>query len=443
MHRWGNEHRCRARHATGLRSAMRSSVLLLMVSLSLTPVATASAAPDHSATLDQASPSFSWEGTGSGVSDPTSEVGQPVLRCTGEVPFRCRYVLLRVEAAGDLAITLDSEDGAEVSDPTRTCALILVEPCVTTGDVDGHLYSSTAAGEPMGANLARECVTTRVSESCRVPVQPGWYVLEVQFFNSVDARYAGKVELTVDPQAPPAPSEPQVLTADGCRFTLYYFRDSAERLRPRVPQGFHLRAYPGGQGVAPGSATIAAAAYRCDRIEVPGAAPAPATFTVLSVVVTPVEGTSEGPATSDFYVQWIHSDHPRLAALLAERGLPAQHVPGMRFDRLALSLAVRTSVPWAASPYELRTNGYHEDMFHPHRNTFLHAKDGRVAVMDFLTQKARDRFCFQLSDERDAGCGGFTGRAGTPVAEFFGAASRTPQNAWDHDPIGRSWFILR
>jgi hypothetical protein len=87
------------------------AVAILAGGLALTPAA--SADPDHRATLGSDSPTFTWEGWGSGAPDSLDSG----LRCTG-APFECDYVLLDVETAGELTLTLDGGEGNEVDDPT-------------------------------------------------------------------------------------------------------------------------------------------------------------------------------------------------------------------------------------------------------------------------------------------------------------------------------------
>jgi hypothetical protein len=160
--------------------------------------------------------------------------------------------------------------------------------------------------------------------------------------------------------------------------------------------------------------------------------------------VYPPDGVDEGPAASDFYVLWVHADNAALVDLLASRGMPAHHVPGMTFEKPLLSLGVRVAVPWSAGAFELGATGYHQDVVHAHDNTFVHVtEDGHAVRMDFLTSRARDHYCFQVSDDHDVQCGHLDAAEGSPVAGFFGHSHRTAHNAWDHDPLQRSWFVLQ
>jgi hypothetical protein len=166
-------------------------------------------------------------------------------------------------------------------------------------------------------------------------------------------------------------------------------------------------------------------------------------------------------------VLWVHANNPQLVELLASRGMPAYHVPGMLFEKPLQSLAVRVAVPWSPGTYELATTGFEQDLFHDHDNTYLHvAADGRrchgdgakprrrdgakhprrecLVRMDFSTRQARDHFCSLPSDDHHAvECGKLTAQAGTPVASFFGAADRTADTVWEHEPLERSWLVLQ
>lgn len=404
---------------------------LLTLALVLLPAAVASAAPDFNATLSGASPRFTWESTGTGVPD----LSGGSARCTG-APFTCEYVLFDVRVPGELTLTLDME--AACSD----------SPCSGVNDINGNLYRSNAAGEPQsGIVLTRGCATNSSTvQTCRAAVAPGFYVFEIEYWMALEARYLGTAELAPGP-APPV--DETVIALEGCNFTLYYFKDSAERVRPYVPPGYRVRPYsPFGPWVADteGSATIAAAAYDCDRIGVPGSPTAPGIVTLLSVLVyTPQaeEEVFEGPARSDFYALWIHASNPHLTELLASGGIPAHLVPDMSFEKLAQSLAVRVVVPWSLGSYELGATGFGQDILHSHANSYWHdAADSRLARLDFVTTGARDQYCTQQSDDHAIQCGTLTAQAGTPVASLFGGAQRSADNAWDHDPLQRAEFHL-
>jgi hypothetical protein len=435
--------------------------------------------PHRTATLNRANPKFTWEGSGSGVADSASSellYGQPPpLRCT-DTPFRCEHILLLVEKAGELTLTLNVTD----SDATSQVA--------SGKDLDAYLYRSNPAGDQVGQTLTRDCLRPSASETCKVALGPGFYLVEVEYHKALEAHYTGTVELAVAPG--PRAAQPQMVTVEDCNFTLYYFKDSAERLQALVPPGYRVRPYqpypayslitvpptgpvPGTGPIPPqpevkGSATIAAAAYDCERIEVPGSAPAPGIFTVLSVLVYPPDGAVEGADSSDYYVLGIHADNRDLVKLLASHGMPASLVPGMVFEKPLQSLGVHVKVPWSRGAYELATTGFEQDFFHSHDNTYVHVtseggdcrgdrakprRGGCVVRLDFITNRTRDQFCSQPSDQHEVlaptgdhhavECGELTAEAGTPVASLFGAPDRHADSAWDHEPLERSWFVLQ
>jgi len=411
----------------------------------------ASAEPDHTATLNRGNPKFTWEGSGSGVSDPSGGL----FRCT-DAPFNCDHILLNVEAAGELTLTLDG-DGV-VDDPTgQVCGSLW--GCKE--DIDGYLYRTNAAGEPAGATVITGCASISSKESCTGTVWPGLYLVEVEYYDALDVQYVGT--LVLDADAPIPSAEPRLIPLEGCRFTLYYFKDTAERVQALVPPGYRLRpAYGDFAGFIEGSATLAAAAYACDRIEVPGSSPAPGIFTVLSVLVEPPDQpyNFQEPPQSDFYVLGIHANNSRLVKLLASRGMPAYLVPGMTFEKPLQSLALRVEVPWSSGPYELATSGVGPGLFHTHDNSYWHDagnarscpgdganvhRPGCVVRMDFQTHTVRDQVCLFDSDDHHTGleCGKLTAEEGTPVAGFFGGSDRNADLAWDHDPIERSWLVLQ
>ena len=387
-------------------------------------VPSASAAPDREATVSATAATYEWDGgplTGYFV---TNFIGSGE-NCTKP---RCDATLIKVDipagSTGDLKVDIGDFD--------------------SEWDLDLYVFASDAQGRPLkplgvGERPAGEPETSTVSRAA-----PGYYLIQVVGWNAAGAFYKGKVNLSgVGPASAPAPQEIKV---EGCNFTLYHFKDSAERLQAYVPPGYRVYPYQpylaGTGGGEKGTATVAAAVYDCDRVEVPGSSPAPGIFSLLSVVVYSAEGAIEGPATADFYVLWVHADNPPLVELLASAGMPAYLVPGMLFEKPAQSLAVRAEVPWSQGAYELETSGALQDPFHRHANSYWHnAADGRIARLDFVTNPARDQYCSERSPD-DAPCGKLTAQAGTPVAAFFGAPERTPDIAWDHDPVPRAWFDL-
>ena len=99
-----------------MRTAI-SRLAALTAVLALVPAASALAAPpDKQATLNSATPSYSWSATGTGAV-VTSTVGNKV-GCN-PVLFTCDFVLLKTEVPGDL--TRDHRLGRQDAASTSTC----------------------------------------------------------------------------------------------------------------------------------------------------------------------------------------------------------------------------------------------------------------------------------------------------------------------------------
>ena len=127
---------------------MRKRLLLLALTLSLIPTATASAQVDFNGTLDAQTPKFTWESSGSGIPYLLG-AQRTVQQCTGfPRGTDCDRILLNVGTAAELQITLESPEGEEgptvPGDPG---------PFLSFQDVDGWLYKSNAAGEQQGQTL--------------------------------------------------------------------------------------------------------------------------------------------------------------------------------------------------------------------------------------------------------------------------------------------------
>ena len=194
---------------------------VLAIALTLAGAASAHAQePAFTGTLSAATPKFTWESSGSGAPDPTSLIGETAFRCSGD-PFHCEYILFKVESAGELALTIDNPDGVPIEED-NVCG----GPCASLQDLDAYLYKSDATGAPQGDTLTNgdaeagepDCATSFPYESCKVKVQPGFYVLEVEYYSALEAAYTGTAELlgavapaapADTPAAPPAQGEPQ------------------------------------------------------------------------------------------------------------------------------------------------------------------------------------------------------------------------------------------
>src|SRR5688572_31907662 len=139
-------------------------LLLLAAGLLLVPAASARAQADFTGTLNGSTPKFAWESSGSGAPEPSGQA-----RCSNEL-FHCEYVLLKVESAGELALSLESPEGQSAQGVPMVCE---DSPCASFQDVDGYLYKSDASGTPEGDTMTDgdaeagepDCSTSFASES--------------------------------------------------------------------------------------------------------------------------------------------------------------------------------------------------------------------------------------------------------------------------------------
>ena len=196
--------------------------LILALAL-LAPAASAHAQePAFKGTLNASTPKFTWESSGTGA--PGGDLVTD-LHCLGG-PWHCEYVLFNVEAAGELALNLESSEAEAAQGVPLVCE---DTPCASYQDVDGNLYKSDASGAKQGDSLTNgdadagepDCATSFPSETCKLKVQPGFYVLEVTYYAAVEAPLKGTAELigaaapaapvTETPASPPS-SEPQPQT---------------------------------------------------------------------------------------------------------------------------------------------------------------------------------------------------------------------------------------
>ena len=126
-------------------------------------IAVPALAADHTATLSASAPTFSWDGAAAtSFSDP---IGIGIPGC-GDDGHKCEDVLLNIEAPGDLTITLESAEGAEIPDPSG----VVCEngACGSVQDFDATFFAANAAGEPQGDAINEDCATTYASEACEV-----------------------------------------------------------------------------------------------------------------------------------------------------------------------------------------------------------------------------------------------------------------------------------
>jgi hypothetical protein len=197
--------------------------LLLTLAIAAFP-AVASAAPDKTGTVGAGTPTFAWDGSGSGVSDPIGVLdfaGANFLDCSAPAAHDCDDILIKVDDAGDMNLVLDAAtDGTVVEDPSGTLGGIASYP-----DLDLYLFKSDASGAAQGDPLTTDCATVAADEKCTVKgLTPGFYLAQVEFFMANQESYKASAELTgfkaPEPAAPvvttpvetppaaPAPAEP-------------------------------------------------------------------------------------------------------------------------------------------------------------------------------------------------------------------------------------------
>jgi hypothetical protein len=194
---------------------VRLGLLTLAAVALLAP--SASAEPYKTTTLDAGTPTFDWDGSGSGISKPIGLVGEPSNLGCGAFPAGndCQDVLVKMGAKGDLTVTLEIDGATTVDDPTGTFGSIAGYP-----DIDIYPYAADASGAPTGDPLSTDGATAAGTETFTLKgLAAGSYVLEVEFFNGVDATYTAKavgsnfpapvpVEVTPTVQTPPPAAAP-------------------------------------------------------------------------------------------------------------------------------------------------------------------------------------------------------------------------------------------
>jgi hypothetical protein len=404
----------------------------------------ASAEPDRTATLNSDNPKFTWESSGSGV-DPLGQFG-----CTGE-SSNCEYVLLNVETAGELTLTLDNT--SDVSDPTGGVCVDLTLTCLQ--DIDARLYKSNASGEPMGDSLTDDCITVSASETCKVAVGPGFYLVEVEYYVALDASYIGTAELNTAAPPPPSPPTPDI-AMEGCHMTVHMFKDSAERLSEWVPDTDRYSL----QGTVPGrpdQAFLAFWLYSCRNVSLNGGNPHSAKLSLVGVVVRkPVDrgGLSfeedptgfSNPTASDHYLVWAHTDYAQLATRLSRLGMPVDKVRQIEFDR-PNDFDAFTSVISRDGSYSTAMHGWKDDDPHSHDNSFwyndrrLGEAELRLQIGSLLDPIADDWSCkaFFFTQEDPTPCSTVSAEHGSHVASLLGASTRDDAWAANHlefDAIG-------
>jgi hypothetical protein len=196
---------------------MRARFGLLTIAIAALAASPASAEPYKTSTLDAAAPKYDWDGSGSGVSKPFGLVGEPSNLGCGSFPDGndCQDILLKLDAPGDLTVTLDIADAESVPDPTG----IFGGSLAGYPDIDMYPYKADASGAPTGDPLSTDAATAEPSETFTLKnLAKGSYVVQVEFFNGVEASYTASAVLSnfpapepvvvTTPEAPAAPAAP-------------------------------------------------------------------------------------------------------------------------------------------------------------------------------------------------------------------------------------------
>jgi hypothetical protein len=173
--------------------------LLALVAVALLAPAAASAAPNGTVSL--ANPSYSWTGgPGNGLFTMAFDqvdigpVTADAAQC-GKVPTEtCTQTLIKVDDAGDLTVELHGDPGSPGADSGSFDL-----------DLDLYLYASDAAGT-VGEALGESTSVTADETVVLSPLEPGYYVARVVFYQAIQASYHAKATLTetvpFDPDAP-------------------------------------------------------------------------------------------------------------------------------------------------------------------------------------------------------------------------------------------------
>ena len=171
--------------------------LRLLTALALLAVCAVPAlAADHDITLSAATPTAEWEGAaqvshGAPLYNEDARTAGPC----GAPNRPCETVLFKVTEPGKFTASVEGLEGTG-----------------GTTDVDLYLYKSDESGAP-GEKLATAAASGPDSVTA-AKAQPGYYLLEVDYYHGYNSGYKGKVKFTsaAPPAAPPA-TTPPVTTA--------------------------------------------------------------------------------------------------------------------------------------------------------------------------------------------------------------------------------------
>jgi hypothetical protein len=152
------------------------------------------AAPDRTATISAANPTFKWTG-GPGSSFTTLNTNSASYPC--DMPAHdCDYTLLNVTDPGTLKVKVSS------SDPNTIDAQVV-------------LYLSDASGMKGKQLQAADSSTPTPNEALAAEIDAGYYLVEFDYEDAVLGNYAGEATLVPGEAAPPeaGPAPPAAANA--------------------------------------------------------------------------------------------------------------------------------------------------------------------------------------------------------------------------------------
>jgi hypothetical protein len=63
-------------------------------------------------------------------------------------------------------------------------------------DIDGYVYRSNASGEALREHLnGYDCAAGYGSERCRIVARPGFYLIEVEYYEALEIHYTGTAKI--------------------------------------------------------------------------------------------------------------------------------------------------------------------------------------------------------------------------------------------------------
>jgi hypothetical protein len=169
--------------------------VLLLAALVLAGTAAMAIAADRTATLDDATRTFAWQGPKTTATSLPYliDAGEPCVQT--EVVF-CDSTLLHVDF-----------------EPVISDRLVITVPATGTNDFDLHVYESDADGGP-GLLVASSAHDAPSTEAVTIPRPSGWFLVKVVYYDVVDGAYSATAELKSLPaEGTPTPTPTPTATA--------------------------------------------------------------------------------------------------------------------------------------------------------------------------------------------------------------------------------------